>query len=336
MLPDRWLEAVLAAYMAAVVLPAPPNQQLAAEQQLLAALAGLQAAAAAQGLLHSAAQKAVGAAAAQVLYTSSSSSCCAVAGGDSLVPLSAERPILLAEALEHLTSPACLEVAAAAQLLLQHAGRLTAQPQQDEATHQQQDQQPPLGRLLHSPPSRLEVQMLCLAALLPAWEATLRRLAGLDDVCRHGAGSNGSSNSSSTSSTSSAAATAHQAVHLLCSACASQPEALLAQHPALVAEVCRQSFRFTACFAPLLAGHVAEAADLTRAAAEAARWRAAHMTKHADHVTDYFLLKCSGASAAGPAMAPSPSAADPARAPANHFEADPTEGMEAALVDDDW
>lgn len=280
---------MLAAYSAAVILPAPPTQQAAAERQLLAALAGLQGAAAAHSLLASAVQQAAGAAAAQLRYGGGRSISSAESGGSRLPPSPAERPSLLAEALEHLTSPARLEAAAAAQLLLQQAERLTQQQQQwpDE-------QAPPLARLLHSPPTALESELLCLAVLLPAWEATLRRLAGLD-ADQHAVSSTDADQRGSGCPTSPAAV--QQAVQLLCAACASQPESVLAQHPALLAEVCRHSFRFTACVAPLLARQLSEAAGDTPAVSEMARWRAAHLLKHADHASDYLLVKITAAAA---------------------------------------
>lgn len=272
---ERWLEAVLAAYVTVAVLPAAPAAAAAAEQHLLAALGGLQAAAAAQELLQQAAQHAAAAAAAQLAAGGGSSSAVGCLPDD--------RRRLCAEALRHLTSPACLEAAAAAQLLLQYA----------QPGEQQQDQQQPsqrLATLLHSPPTALELELLCLAALLPGWEATLRRLAGLLDEPASRAGG-------SSSGDAAADAAACQAVTLLCDACASQPEAVLGQHPALLAEVCRQSFRFTCAFAPLLVAHLRTAASGTRPTAEAARWRAEHAAKHADHVTDYLLAK--GCSPAG-------------------------------------
>ena len=282
--PERWLEAVLAAYMAAVVLPgqASPTAAAAAEQHLLAALGALQLAAAAQGLLQAAAQQAAAAAAAQLRWSGRSSS----------DAHEAQRRALLAEALQHLTSPACLGAAAAAQLLAQRAQQLAApQPQADQP--QERAHAAPaaaLACLLHSPPTQLEVELLCYVALLRSWEAMLVRLAGIDAPCSlRLAGSSASGSSDA----------AQQAQQLLCSACSTQPQAVLAQHPALLAEVCRASFRFAAAYAPLLAGQLVAAADDTRSAAEAAQWRAAHATKHADHVSDFLRAKlCAAAGAA--------------------------------------
>ena len=284
---EAWLEAVLAAYTAAVMLPSPPVQQVAAEKALLDALAGLQHAAAAHGVLHAAAQQAVHHAAARLrLYAGGGGCDDSREDGRAARLGAAERQQLLAEALQHLTSPASLEVAAAAQLAAQQhppAGR--------DAEEQRGS---PLASLLHSPPTRLEVQLLCLVVLLPGWEVTLRRLAGLEP----------GGESLSCGGECGSARAAQQAVQLLCGACASQPDAVLAQHPALLAEVCRESFRFTACFAPLLGEDLRAAAADTETAAEAARWRAAHATKHVDHVTDYLLAKgCSPQTAAQlPAM----------------------------------
>lgn len=315
---ERWMEAVLAAFAAAVILPAPPAQQAAAEQQLLAALAGLQGAAAAHNLLATAAQQAAGAATAQLRYRGSgSSSQTGSSGSSGLTPSPAERPCLLAEALEHLTSPACLEATAAAQLLMQTAEQQQRQQQADE-------QPPPLARLLHSPPTALEVELLCLAALLPSWETTLQRLAGL-------AADQQEAGSSDTFSCQPSPAV-QQAMKLLCTACASQPATVLSQHPALLAEVCRRSFRFTAGLAPLLARQLAEAAGDTPAVLQAARWRAAHLLKHADHASDYLLAKLSDAAASsaehGGAAAEQPAAAALGEEP---MEAAPA--LPAAMVD---
>lgn len=279
---ERWLEAVLAAYVSVAVLPAPPQAAAAAEQHLLAALAELQAATAAQELLQQAAQHAASAAASQLAV-----------GGGTAACLPSHRRRLCGEALQHLTSPACLEAAAAAHLLLK-----CAQPGRQQEQGPEQAVQ--LAALLHSPRTALEIELLCLAALLPGWEAALRRLAGLRDepppLARAGGSSGGGD--------AAAEAAACQAATLLCDACASQPEAVLEQHPALLAEVCRQSFRFTCAFAPLLGDHLRAAAGGTRPAAEAARWRAEHATKHADHVTDYLLAKgCSPAAAEAAAVA---------------------------------
>ncbi|KAI7842689.1 hypothetical protein COHA_003620 [Chlorella ohadii] len=294
--PERWLEAVLAAYIGTVVLPsqASPVAAAAAERHLLAALGTLQQAAAAQRLMHAAAQQAAAAAARQLRWSSYSDAAAA-----------AERSALLAEALQHLTSPASLEAAAAAQLLAQRAQQLAALPPPADPL-QGQDQRPQptaLEGLLRSLPSQLELKLLCYVALLPSWEAMLARLAGLAaPTAQQRVGS------SSGSSSSGSPDAAQQAVQLLCAACKERPDAVLALHPALPAEVCRISFRFAAAYAPLLASHIAAALDNTRSAAAAARWRVAHATKHADHTSDYLQAKLHGlpGSDAGSGADPAP------------------------------
>ncbi len=286
----RWLEAVLAAYVCTVVLPsqASPVAAAAAEQHLLAALGTLQQAAATQQLMHAAAQQAAAAAAGHLRLSSYSNAA------------AAERCTLRAEALHHLTSPASLEAAAAAQLLVQRARQLAAPPPPaDPQQGQEQRPQPTeLGGLLRTLPSQLGLELLCYVALLPSWEAMLARLAGL-------AAPTAQQRPGSSSGSSSAAL---QAVQLLCAACKERPDAVLALHPALPAEVCRISFRFAAAYAPLLASHIAAALDNTRSAAAAARWRVAHATKHADHTSDYLQAKLHGlpGSDAGSGADPAP------------------------------
>lgn len=262
---------MLAAYIHVVVLPnqATPAVAAAAERHLLAALGALQQAVAAQGLLRAAAQQAAAAAAGQLHL------------GSSFRGAAQERHALLAESLQHLTSPAALEAAAAAQLLVRRMHQLGAvTPADGQKQVQEHDPQAAaLAGLLHSPPSQLELELLCYMALLPSWEAMLARLAGLaappDQQCSRG-GSHGA---------------AKHAVEQLCGACREQPDAVLALHPALPAEVCRVSLRFAAAYAPLLEAHLAAAMDDTRSAAAAARLRAAHATKHADPASDYLQAK---------------------------------------------
>lgn len=291
---ERWLEAVLAAYTAVAVLPAPPGEQAAAEQQLLSTLGGLQQAAALQSIAHSAAQQAVAAATAQLRQGYSRS-----------MRFTAEQQQLREEALQQLTSSTCLQAAASAHLLAQRAQQeaesaalaaaaaAAAAGQQAEAPQQAAAQA--LSGLLHSPHTPLEVELLCLMALLPCWEGTLQRLAELHTAAAQQPRSTGDGSSCQQDAPAGAAqqAAAAAAVQLLCAACASQPQAVLRQHPALLAEVCRQSFRFTYAYAPLLAAQQRAAADDTRTAAEAARRQLAHATKHRDHVADYLLAKCS-------------------------------------------
>lgn len=278
--PEQWLEAVLAAYVAVVLLPSQSNPAAAAaaEQHLLAALGGLQQAAAAQGLLQVAAQQAAASAASHLRL-----------GSHADAP-TAERHSLLAEALQHMTSPACLEAAAAAQLLAQRAHQLAALPPPAGQPQEHEPEAAALKGLLHSPPSQLELELLCYMALLPSWEAMLARLAGLAAPTGQQCGSS-SGNCSPSSGILSAV---QQAVQQLCAACRGRPDVVLSLHPALLAEVCRVSFRFAAVYAPVLAAHLAAAVDDTRSAAAAARWRAAHATKHADHVSDYLQAKLSG------------------------------------------
>jgi ribosomal protein S14 len=129
-------------------------------------------------------------------------------------------------------------------------------------------------------------------ALLPFWEGTLQRLAEPHTPAAQRPSSPGDG-SRQRDAPAGAAQQAAAAVQLLCAACGSQPQAVLRQHPALLAEVCRQSFRFTCAYAPLLAAQQRAAADDTRTAAEAARRQLAHATKYRDHVADYLLAKCS-------------------------------------------
>ena len=291
--PSLLLADVLAAYMAAVVLPLPPGpRQAGAEGHLLASLSGRLQATAVQAALTAAAQQAAGAAATALQRS---------AGDVHGTGLAAEeRRQLLQEALQELTSSAGLEAAAAAQLLAQRAEQQVEAQQQQEQQQRgsadaanvatQQDGQPEeaadnvLAALLHSPPTQVEIELLCLVALLPDWEGTMRRLADLQDDTLQPASSGGSS---STACITAGGAAAQQAVQLLCDAAAGQLDALVAVHPALPAEVCRRSFRFTCAWGALLARQQRAAADGTRPAAEVARWRVAHAAKHADHVSDY-------------------------------------------------
>ena len=220
----EWMEAVLAAYMAAVVLPSPDERRAAAERRLLAALAGLQQAAAVQSLMAGAAMQAAAARAAQLRHHSSGN------GGSER-----DRLRLMVEALQHLTSQACVEAAAAAQLAadrVHHYGvpldslLLLQQPQSSLAAAEE-------VTAAAATAIELEVEVLCFVALLPSWEAMLRRLARPDDAgpCR---GPPAASD-----------VAARQALQLLCAACGSEPTAVLAQHPALLAEACRPSFPLT-------------------------------------------------------------------------------------------
>ena len=279
-----WLEAVLGAYLAAVVLPSPPHQQAAAEQRLTATLARLQQAAAVHDILHDAAQQAAATARSRMQF----------GGKSGIGPLGAEeeeqqqqRRQLREEALCYLTSPACLEAAAAAQLLARRAQHnLERQPGLGAQA---------LGGMLHSPATQLELELLCLLLLLPGWDAMLRRLAGLDEQTLgrsssrcSGDGGSGSGGGGGGSS----GALARHAAQLLCAACSSQAQAVLQQPPELLAEVCRQSFRFTCSYATLLVEQRRQAAEDTQAAADAARHRLAHATKHRDHVSNYLQAKC--------------------------------------------
>ena len=298
--PERWLEAVLAAYTAVAVLAAAPEQQAEAEHQLLATLGDLQQAAALRSISHSAARQAVASATAQLGCGE---------GTSSLQPAPEQQKKLRKEGLQHLTSPACLEAAAVGQLL---ANRLHQQmalvaaaalpsagaQQQPEAQHPPEAQQTAaqaLSSLLHSPLTQLELELLCLVALLPCWEGMLQRLAGLDTTAER---PSSSTHQRETPTRTAGQQAAGAAVQLLCAACSSQPQHVMRQHPALLAEVCRQSFRFTCAYARLLASQQRAAAEDTLAAAQAARWRLAHATKHRDHVSDYLLAKCS--SSTGP------------------------------------
>lgn len=293
-----WLEAVLAAYMAAVVLRrAPGPQQAAAERALLATLAGLQQTAAVQGLLHGAAQQAAAVAATDLKCRNSDRHSSWIGAG---ALAGAEQRSLLEEALQQLTSSA-LETLAAAQLLLHYAEQQQAAAAVEpaarnaEGTEQALEEQPApgtLGGLLHSPPTMIELELLCLVVLLPCWEATLRRLARLEGSAFQPADAAADSTSSSSGECTAAGSRAvEQALQLLCTACTSQAEAMLQLHPALPAEVCRRSFSFTCCYAALLEEHQRQAEGDTRTAREAARWRVVHAAKHDDHVTSYLLAK---------------------------------------------
>ena len=280
--PERWLEAVLAAYMAVVVLPSPAERQATAEQQLVATLSRLQQAAAVHSIMHGAAQQAAAAAA---------TSLC-TAGGLCQAGVRHRRQ-LQHEALQQLTSPACLEAAAVAQLLAQRAQHHLGSGDQPRGTGWGQA----VGALLHNPPTQLELEVLCLLVLLPCWEAVLARLADADaPTNRHSCSPGGSASAivqatvdAATCNTDGIKAAAQEALQLLCTACGAQPDAILRLHPALLAEVCRQSFRFTCCYAALLAQQQEEAVQGTATEADAARWRLAHATKYSDHVTDYVL-----------------------------------------------
>lgn len=285
-----WLGAVVGAYVTAVVLRKPPGPEMAAaERHLTSALAGLQQAAAVLGLLQEELHAAAAAAACNLRCLGSTGS-----AGQAPCLAATERRQLLEEALQHLTCSEGLELAAAAQLLAQRADEKAMQQAQQhtalEGTTEQgsdaalcaQPAGPALAVLVHSPPTALELELLCLVALLPCWEAVLQQLTRPDG---HGEAR------SSWGHDAAGSAAAAQAVQLLCSACGEQPEGVLAQHPALMAEVCRRSFRLTCAYATLLVQHQRAAAEGTRAAAAAARWRVAHAVKHPDHVSSYLLAK---------------------------------------------
>ncbi|KAL4856900.1 hypothetical protein ACK3TF_002942 [Chlorella vulgaris] len=290
--PVAWLEAVLAAYIAAVVLPSAPEQQKDAERQLIDTLSRLQQQAAVQGILQQAAQQAAAAAAAQL----GSRRGCGNEGdnpGDASLrgQEAQQQQQLKEEALRYLTSPACLELAAVAQLLTQRAQHAEARQPVAELAEQHQDS---LAALLHSPATELELELLCWVALLPGWEAALHRLAGFGKGAL--AGRRSSSDSALGESKSSRLhthAAQQQAMQLLCGACACQPQALLRRcRPELLAEVCRQSFRFTCGYAALLQQQQRAAAEGTEREAAAAKRHLAHATKHCDHVSQYLRAKC--------------------------------------------
>lgn len=272
--------------MTAVVLRRPSGpEQVAAERHLTGALADLQQAAAVHILLQAEAQAAAAAAAHELRWQGSN--------GSVGLP-AAELQELLEEALRQLTCTEGLELAAAAQLLTHQAeeqamqqverqvGAAAAAEPGSDASARAQPEAADLASLLHSPPTAVELELLCLVALLPCWEAVLQRLTRSQGPCK-AAGGMGHVFSRN--------AAAAQAVQLLCSACTEQPDDVLAQHPALLAEVCRCSFRFTCAYAALLARHQRTACEGTRAAAEAARRRVAHAAKHPDHVSSYLLAK---------------------------------------------
>lgn len=284
-----WLGAVVGAFVVAVVLRRPAGpEQAAAERHLTAALACLQRAAAVHGLLLAEAQRAAASAALDLRGWRSNGM-----GHGQALP-ACEQHQLLEEALRYLTCSQGLQLAAAAQLLTRQAeerGVQEAEQQAGPAAAMAAGVDVPqlaelhgtdLASLLHKPPTALELDLLCLVALLPCWEAVMQRLANL--------GAPGKAAGSRSHDAATSAAAAH-AVQLLCSACTERPDDVLAQHPALLAEVCRGSFHLTCAYAAVLVRHQQAAAEGTRAAAQAARWRVAHAVKHPDHVSSYMLAK---------------------------------------------
>jgi hypothetical protein len=267
---EGWLEAVLAAYTAAVVLPASEETQQGAEQLLVDTLTHLQQAAAVRYIWQGAAQHAVAAAQAspQLAWSSDRSG------------------QLKEEALRFFTSPDSLQMAAAAELLAQHALQLAEEHPEQAFSW--------LASVLE-PAAQLHLELLCWLALLPDWEHMLQRLAGAGEHDREQSSSKPAPSCSGGGSGFRGrpwCLTQRHSLQLLCAAVASRPEVLLHLTPELAAEVCRLSFRFTCSYGEALRKHLQQAAEDTAPAAAAAHRRLAHAIKHPDHVADYLRAKC--------------------------------------------
>lgn len=225
--PDpAWLQTVVAGYIAACVLPAQePADRAAAEAELTQALV-----AAGQQRVLSLATAAVMAESAAAA-TSTAAVACLAASGTGATQQAAHA--VRVAALQYFTSDGTLAAAAAAQLLLQRL-------------EQEQDSQAALlDSLLGPRPTLMELEVVCLALLLPGWEAVLQRLqTGIydtrDEVHEM------------------QPAVRNALVHYLCSQCKAAPSHILQLPPPLVAEACHKSFALLCSFTTLLREHVGE------------------------------------------------------------------------------
>ena len=223
-----WFALVVGGYVSACVLPLPsPEERAAAEDDLT------------QALVHLGQQRLLERASAS-LAAEAAAGAAAGCGGAWGSPVAGPRvgdgrrqqtqpQEQRAAALRYFASPATLEAAAAGQLLLQGLAAGAVQ----------------LAALLGPAPSPAEAEVLCLAALAPAWEAMLRRASG-------GWGRPGGERPRPASLAPGERAARASVVAQLCDWCGSSPALLLGLPPALVAEVCRESLRFRSAFTALL------------------------------------------------------------------------------------
>ena len=229
-----WFALVVGGYVSACVLPLPsPEERAAAEDDLT------------QALVHLGQQRLLERASAS-LAAEAAAGAAAGCGGAWGSPVAGPRvgdgrrqqtqpQEQRAAALRYFASPATLEAAAAGQLLLQGLAAGAVQ----------------LAALLGPAPSPAEAEVLCLAALAPAWEAVLRRASG-GGGSRGGWGRRGAERAQPAPLPPGERAARASVVAQLCDWCGSSPALLLGLPPALVAEVCRESLRFRSAFTALL------------------------------------------------------------------------------------
>jgi hypothetical protein len=225
--PD-WFQLVVAGYVGTCILPLLQAERAAAEADLVEVLA------------HLGQQQVLGLAVGALLEEARATAVALAASAPATEELRPDlnltkRASLRQAALRYFTSGPTLAAAAAAQLLLQGLGAGSVTPH----------------GFLGTPPLLLEVEVLCLAILVPTWEQVLHRLQ------------QGSRPPNSTIALDGQGQLAARQwlVQLLCQLCNSHCQLLLQLPPALLAEVCRESFHFTCRFtSQLVAAYEGEGA----------------------------------------------------------------------------
>eukprot|EP00887_Chlorella_sp_A99_P003110 scaffold9.g3110.t1 len=259
------LQAVLAAYTAVCILE--PQQRSAsahhpgdAERQLLGVLAELGQARSMHATLGAAVDEAAAAARwrARLLVAAKPAGCNSTGVREA--------------ALEYFTAEATLQRAAAGQLLSQSLGSRALSL---------------AAGFSPAAASSLELEVMCLALLLPVWESVLQRVAG--------SGGSLHAQHAAYAAKDAASSDCHsQLSSFLCTVCAEHPGSILVLPPPLLAEVCRQSFRFACSYAEVLRRQ----RELWRASGGAGggvddplSCHAEHVALHGDHISSYFTAK---------------------------------------------
>lgn len=208
-----------------------------------------------------------------------------------------ENSSLAAEALVYFTSESTLRAAAAGQLLLQvleGGGSALSSVLTPMAT------------------GTTELEVACLALLMPGWESLIARLstcccggqlsssAGMAAEQYSATALWGAAEPSScpawhpatTMPQGTASPTLHsELVTMLCTVWTDHPGALLALPPPLLAEACRFSFRFAAAYVSVLAAQGVSCCTGGDGWSGPLAAHAAHATLHADHISDYVWAK---------------------------------------------